>query len=123
MRCSVPEHMLLCFYFGMGGFFWGLLGHNLLVAFGLLLGIVVLHEGGLQTEPATQVTTTHPAMLFLFLFVVLVTKVPPLSVWPAACQRVCINSGPKKKNDNISEALFGVTAPLFIACEFLLSAV
>jgi len=35
------------------------LGYNLLVTFGLILGAVILHERGLQTEASTQVTATH----------------------------------------------------------------
>lgn len=33
--------------------------YNLLVALGLILGAVILHERGLQAEASTQVTATH----------------------------------------------------------------
>lgn len=44
------------------------LGYNLLVALGLILGAVILHERGLQAEASTQVTATHFARVLLFFF-------------------------------------------------------
>jgi len=50
-------------------------GYNLLVTLGLILGVVILHERGLQTEASTQVTATHFAKVVLLLLLVVVVVV------------------------------------------------